>query len=116
MIAAVAGLAFGAFAALSLAMDKHARDVLGASRATPRLCRALRIAGWIGLAVAFALAVLDSGWNLGPVLWLGALTASALALVLWLLPYAPRAVVPAAWLVPLAGIAIAALLRAPIAP
>jgi hypothetical protein len=40
------------------------------------------------------------GWAIGPVLWLGTLTLSAVVLVLGLLPYRPQAIAPLAWSAP----------------
>lgn len=101
--------AFSGFVALCLAMEKHQLDLYGRERATPRRRRGFRIVGWSLLALAFALCVSDSGWALGPVLWLGALTASGLLVALWLLPYRPRLVLPAACAAPVLA-AVAGLL------
>jgi hypothetical protein len=49
------------------------------------------------------------GWNIGPVLWLGTLSASAALLTYGLLPYRPRAIVPLALAAPPLGLAAALL-------
>lgn len=80
-------LAFSGFAALALSLDRHHR----AAFRTPipqRRVGGLRAAGWAGLALAFAAAVASSGWAIGPVQWVGSLTASALAVVA-LIAYQP---------------------------
>ncbi|AZR29382.1 DUF3325 domain-containing protein [Xanthomonas vasicola] len=92
------------FAALCLAMDKHQQELrgrlLGAARS-----RQLRVLGWVLLLLTFGLAVHAQGWGIGPVLWLGTLTAAAAVLSLWLLPYRRGAIVPAAVAAPvLAGV------------
>lgn len=104
---AVACLAFCGFVALGLAMERHARDVHGRAPVAQR-ARGLRFAGSGLLVIAFALAVVHAGWGQGPLLWLGVLTACALAFVFGLLPYRPRAVMPGAWLSLCIGIAATA--------
>ncbi len=95
------GLSFAAFTALSLAMEKHQRELQrGAARTS--LWRWL---GWGLLALAFAVCVADHGWAAGPVLWLGALTAAGLLLAFGLYPYRPRWIVPLAWALPVIGLA-----------
>lgn len=92
-------LAVSGFAALCLAMEKHRLEVFGRDgRILP--ARSLRPAGWLLLTASFAVSVAGSGWAIGPVLWLGALTAAALPLVFWMLPYRPRALVPLALALP----------------
>ncbi len=100
MITPVIAFAVSGFAGLCLAMDKHRLDVFGKRPAPP--ARGLRVVGWLLLVASFVAAVTDSGWALGPVLWLGALTGAGLLLVFWLLPYRPRAVVPVALALPMA--------------
>lgn len=95
------GLSFAAFTALSLAMEKHQRE-LQRSAARTSLWRGL---GWGLLAVAFAISVIDHGWAKGPVLWLGALTVAGLLLAFGLYPYRPRWIVPLAWVLPVIGLA-----------
>lgn len=104
------GLSFAAFAALSLAMEKHQLELHGkdgASVSRMRLCRWL---GWSLLTAAFALYVWRGGWALGPVWWLGAMTLAGLLLAFGLYPYRPRWIAPLAWALPVAGLAAATLL------
>ncbi len=89
-------LAFSGFTALCLAMEKHQLELYGKDRAGPERMRLWRIVGWLLLAAAFALCVSARGWGIGPVLWLGTLSAGAVVVALWLLPYRPNALVPAA--------------------
>lgn len=102
-------LAFSGFAALCLAMEKHQMELYGARRATPARRRQLRAVGWLLLGAAFACCVAAAGWSVGPVLWLGSLTASAALLALGLLPYRPRLIVPLALLAPPLGLGAALL-------
>lgn len=99
-------LTYTGFAALSLAMNRHARDVLqrelsGAQRL------ALRIAGCGSLALSLFLAAAHSRWPVGTVEWFGMLTASAVSFVL-LLTYSAR--VAAALAVGLPVLAAAAVM------
>lgn len=103
MIPLTIALAISGFAALCLAMEKHHLDIFGKGKATPARLLHLRVAGWLLLALSFAAGVADSGWAIGPVLWLGALTGAGLLLVFWLLPYRPRTVVPVAVALPVAA-------------
>lgn len=65
------------FAALCLGMSRHQRDVLGKAL-SPSLTRAVKVAGWVLLGIAWAAAVASDGAALGSVYWLGALTFGAL--------------------------------------
>src|SRR5690606_38697707 len=99
-------LTFSGFTALSLAMNRHARDVL--RRELPiRQRRALRIAGFAILGISLWLAAQATGWSVGTVEWFGMLSVSAVALAL-ALTYAPR-IAPAAALGLPALAALAAL-------
>lgn len=102
-------LSYSGFTALSLAMDKHQQDLHGKAHASPARMRVWRWLGWIVLTAAFGLCVRNHGWALGPVLWLGALTAAGLLIAFGLYPYRPRWIVPLAWLLPIAGVAAALL-------
>lgn len=95
-------LNFSGFAALCLAMEKHQHEVRGRSLGAART-RQLRSIGWVLLLCTFGLAVRMQGWGIGPVLWLGTLTAAAAPLSLWLLPYRRGAILPAALLAPVAA-------------
>lgn len=89
MIFAGAALAYVGLAANSFGMSRHHADIMGRGRepsARTRL-RCLSL-GWLGIALSLAACVAASGWHLGPVLWCGVLTLSALVLTL-LLQYAP---------------------------
>lgn len=89
-VAAIA-LAYAGFTALSLAMDRHHADVHGRGQApSPRARRWLRAGGATGLALSLLACVERQGWNMGPILWCGAMTLGALLLTGVLLPYAPR--------------------------
>lgn len=101
----VLALNFSGFAALCLAMEKHQHEVRGRRLGTART-RQLRLVGWALLLLTFGLAVHAQGWGIGPVLWLGSLTAATAVLALWLLPYRRGWILPAALLAPaLAGMA-----------
>ena len=81
------------FASLSLAMDRHHEDCHGRGNLLGRAKRrGLQAGGTLGLLVALWAAIAVDGPAQGWVLWLGALTASALVTVLTL-SYAPRALV-----------------------
>jgi len=80
-------LSFSSFAALALSLDRHHRAVFRVPAPRNRT-RGLRVAGWCGLAVAFAASVACSGWNFGPVQWIGGLTGAAL-LVVAVMSYRP---------------------------
>ena len=83
LLLAAFACAFAAFVALSLAMERHFRDIMGSqhggfARWQPRL----RIAGAAGLLASLAACLLVQGMAQGWVLWLGVLSAAALAQVL----------------------------------
>ncbi|WP_425508965.1 DUF3325 domain-containing protein [Xanthomonas oryzae] len=85
-------------------MDTHRQALHGRVSGAAR-SRQLRVPGWFLLVLTFGLAVQAQGWGIGPVLWLGTLTAAAALLSLWLLPYRRGAIVPAALAAPvLAGV------------
>jgi hypothetical protein len=110
---AVFALCHAGFGALSVAMQRHYADMHGRGQeAPPALRRRLQATGAAALALALGAAVLKAGAGHGPLLWLGAMTAAALALVL-LLSYAPRRVArlaQAAAAVGLVGLFLGALL------
>ena len=76
-------LALAGFAALALSMHKHHRDLFGGPPSRWRAL-ALRSLGWMLLGLSCAACILESGWAVGPVLWLGVLTGAALMAVLTL--------------------------------
>ena len=58
------------FAALALATERQQEVQFGCTLA-PRHTRALRLAGWVGLLFALAVAVVSQGWALGLVSYSG---------------------------------------------
>ncbi|MGJ7579414.1 DUF3325 domain-containing protein [Variovorax sp. RHLX14] len=72
----VFALCLGAFAGIALAVERQQEELFGRalSIATTRL---LRIAGWTGLMLAFAVAVRAQGWAFGGVAWVGHLSLAA---------------------------------------
>lgn len=72
LLAALAG-----FAALSLGMSRHQRDILGRVMSGART-KGLQIVGWVLLATSWAAAIASEGAALGSVYWIGALTFGAL--------------------------------------
>ncbi|HIV69596.1 MAG TPA: DUF3325 domain-containing protein [Candidatus Aquabacterium excrementipullorum] len=91
MAVAAIALAYAGFTALSLAMDRHHADVYGRGKEpSPRARQWLRAGGAAGLALSLLACVERQGWNMGPILWCGAMTLGALLLSGLLLPYAPR--------------------------
>lgn len=88
------GLCFAGMAALSLAIDRHHRQVYG-DDAPPRKRYLLRVAGTLLLVLAVVPCVVLWGAGAGLVAWIGMLTIGAL-LAAGLLPYWPRRIVPLA--------------------
>lgn len=80
-------LCYAGMAALCLGMDRHHQQVW--SRKAPARQRALRLVGWLLLAIAVWPCVEAWGSSVGVVIWFGLLSAGALVLVL-LLPYRPK--------------------------
>ncbi|MFM9923918.1 DUF3325 domain-containing protein [Variovorax sp. H27-G14] len=77
------------FCALSLAMDRHSEDVSGRGSTPGPWRRWLQLGGTVLLCLSLGASLQAAGSSIGWVLWLGALTAAALATVA-LLGYAPR--------------------------
>ncbi|RIX74953.1 DUF3325 domain-containing protein [Acidovorax cavernicola] len=79
------GLVFAAslagFCALSLAMDRHCEDVYGRGRTPGAWRRWLQLGGTALLVLSLVASLEAAGASVGWVLWLGALTAGALATV-----------------------------------
>lgn len=71
---------FAGFAALAMAMPRHARDVFGRAPGR-RTAWSLRILGMVMLCAAYAFSVFAWGPKTGPVGWFGVLTLAALAVV-----------------------------------
>jgi hypothetical protein len=84
------GFALAGFAALALAMHRHYRQVWHRALRTGAQVT-LRIAGAVLLAASFAASIADAGWAIGPVLWLGWLTAAALIVAVALSYWPQRA-------------------------
>jgi hypothetical protein len=83
-------LAYAGMTGLSLAMDRHWRQLRAAAYGPAVGERRLaRFLGWILLAGSAWLAVIGHGVAAGAVLWLGVLSVAGLVLVM-LLSYAPR--------------------------
>jgi hypothetical protein len=85
-------LSYLGLAALCLSMKRHHLAVLDAPVA-PRRSLLLRVLGWMGIGLSFALAVNGDGWNFGPVQWIGSITCAGL-LVVGVLSYRPRYLLP----------------------
>ncbi|OHT18797.1 DUF3325 domain-containing protein [Edaphosphingomonas haloaromaticamans] len=88
MTMASALLLLAAYAALSLAMRRHAAQAVPDGRLV-RHEAPLRIAGWTFLAASLALRLAAPGWRAGMVEWVG-LNAAAAAIVVLALLYRPR--------------------------
>lgn len=80
--------AYAGMAALCVSMAKHQRETLDRVLKVHEQ-RALKMGGSILLALAYVLASLGHGWNIGPVAWVGAIILGGLAVGL-ALPYRPR--------------------------
>lgn len=107
MTAFALALCYAGLSAIALAMDRHHRQF---RRRPPSLglTASLRLLGWTQITGGLLACCLDRGWEGGPVLWLGLLTAAAALLVL-LLSYAPRAVALGAIIGPATGLLAAVL-------
>jgi hypothetical protein len=77
------------FCALSLAMDRHSEDVYGRGSTPGPWRRWLQLGGTLLLCLSLGASLQAAGSAVGWVLWLGALTAAALATVA-LLGLVPR--------------------------
>lgn len=89
-MAAMFAFCFAGLAALSLAMERHYADIHGRGATPPAAARrSLRMGGGLALLSALAAALRNGSTSHGILLWLGGLTAAAIALVL-LLSYTPR--------------------------
>lgn len=76
----VALLSFGA---LMAGLPRHQGPLLHQMLPT-QASKRLRIVGWIGLTLGYALAILAFGWGYGTLVWLGACTLGLLAVILLL--------------------------------
>ena len=80
-------LAYGGFAALALAMDRHYEDLF--SQPITRSRRVLlRWVGWFGLALSLWACASVYGWAYGMTEWIGMLAIAGLMLI-WILTYRP---------------------------
>jgi ABC-type enterochelin transport system permease subunit len=104
MSALAFALAFSAFVALCLSMEKHQMDLHGANRADALAMQRLRWTGWVLTVAAFVVAIMARGWTIGPLWWLGTMTASGVAITYGLLPYRPRWIKPAALALPVVAL------------
>lgn len=95
-------LALAGMAALALAIDRHHEQLTGARAQPRRRAALLQLLGVLLLAAAAVPCVQAWGASVGPLAWLGCLSAGALA-VAWGLSWAPR------------GLAALALVAAPAA-
>lgn len=111
LILSSVALAFSAFAAKGVVMNRHYADLHGRGKEpAPRLRARMRALAWLGLALSFATCIAARGWHIGPVLWCGILSIAAWT-VAALLQYAPRKAAQGAWIgIPAAALATALLL------
>jgi hypothetical protein len=82
-------LALAGFAALAMAMDRHARDLLRRAP-SPRDVRLRRCGGAFALAAAYGVMVAERGALIGTVLWFGLLSLAAAAVLLTIARIAAR--------------------------
>lgn len=87
MIVLMLVLAYGGMTALCLAMDRHYCQVCF-GRPSLQLKWILRLTGTALLLVALLLGMIGWGPTIGPVVWFGVLSVSALVLI-FMLPYQP---------------------------
>ncbi len=73
-------LSCAAFLALALSMKKHQRDLAGRHLPQAR-ARAARIAGWLLIALAWALEVVTAGAAEGTIVWVGLTSMGAWAAI-----------------------------------
>ncbi|MDR7154790.1 O-antigen/teichoic acid export membrane protein [Sphingobium xenophagum] len=78
--AAIFLLSLSGFAALLLAMARHQQDWLRRKLPASR-SRALRLSGFLMLALAFLVAGAGVGWGYGSIAWFGWMTAAAALIV-----------------------------------
>ena len=81
LLALVFAASLAGFCALSLAMDRHSEDVFGRGSTPGPWRRWLQLGGTALLCVSLWASLEAAGGSVGWVLWLGALTAAALATV-----------------------------------
>lgn len=84
LLAAAFAAGFSGFALLALSLQRHRRELAGATDFAPRRLLALRVIGHAALLVSFVLAVLREGPGFGSVLGILLLILSAMAVALTL--------------------------------
>ncbi|MDY6946782.1 MAG: DUF3325 domain-containing protein [Pseudomonadota bacterium] len=98
-------LSFAAMTALSVSMDRHAREALDKQwRGGQRVL--LRLIGGVLLATSLFLSTRD-GWSIGALQWLGLIAASGV-LCVGLLTFLPRRLIVVALSLPVLAAAAAA--------
>lgn len=91
-------LAYGAWGALAMAMDRHYADIHGrGAEPGPALRRRMRALGTLGIVLALAVAVRMQGWTIGPVACLGILAIAGVLQVLSLTYMPTRMPTVARW-------------------
>jgi len=76
-------LAYGAWGALAIAMDRHYADIHGrGAEPEPAVRLRLRSLGALGIVLTLAVAVRMQGWTIGPVACLGVLAIAGVLQVL----------------------------------
>ncbi|WP_242674686.1 DUF3325 domain-containing protein [Phytopseudomonas daroniae] len=88
MLALALTLNYSGMALLCLGLARHYKQI-GAKAPPAHLLRALRIGGWLALALGFCASAQAWGWAMGSVAWCGLASLGGL-LVALLLPYRPR--------------------------
>lgn len=111
LVYAALAAALAGFAGLSLAIDRHWQALYGRGSSPGAKTRWLQGCGSAGLLLSLAASLALKGATQGWVLWLGALTAGAAAVVLTL-TYQARRLIPLAQLAGLSAMAAAALAMA----
>ncbi|KAF1043266.1 MAG: hypothetical protein GAK35_02266 [Herbaspirillum frisingense] len=85
-------LAYCAWSALALAMDRHFADINGrGAEPAPAQRRRLRRLGTLGIVLTFGVAVKMQGWTIGPVACIGFLSMAGVLQILSL-SYVPARV------------------------
>ena len=72
----VFALCLAGFTGIALAVERQQEDLCGRALSASST-RLLRMAGWAGLLLAFAVAVRAQGWAFGSVAWFGHLSLAA---------------------------------------
>ena len=101
------GLLYCGLAALSMAMDRHYKQVWGEKLAVSRR-HMLRTAGWALLGVSFWISFQNWERGIGSLAWFGILTIAAFTFIL-LLTYRPKMALYAAPILPFITGAVAAI-------